>query len=427
MSNKKVLIVVLAASLLALAVGVGFQVVGSAQASLAVPKASQAGMTIPYTGRLTNEAGQPVADGAYDFTFALYEAQTGGEPLWAEVQEGVTVEEGRFVASLGRVRPIPESVLSNSERWVSVAVRGPGESDFNVLSPRQQLSTVAPASPAAGPACAHDHWGESWTGTGTGLSLGLSGGGSQAQLISLLAGVYGYHDVFYGVLGKSNSTGIGVGGDSVNKYGVWGHSTNSYGGWFESDQDHLDLGLGGDIGRINAAGNSNSQLWLSSNADIVMRLDNDGGGNHTLRIKNSGGSDVCTIDESGNLNCIGSKSAVVKTADHGRRLLYAVESPEVWFEDLGNASLVNGETTVVFDSIFAETVNLQDGYHVFVTPLCQEPVLLFVTAKEATGFTVRGVTLDGQPAQCAFDYRIVAKRLGYENLRLEKAAQQEAR
>jgi hypothetical protein len=29
------------------------------------------------------------------------------------------------------------------------------------------------------------------------------------------------------------------------------------------------------------------------------------------------------------------------------------------------------------------------------------------------------VTLDGQPAECAFDYRVAAKRLGYEDLRLE--------
>jgi hypothetical protein len=59
-------------------------------------------------------------------------------------------------------------------------------------------------------------------------------------------------------------------------------------------------------------------------------------------------------------------------------------------------------------------------YHVFVTPLCQEPVLLYVTAKRATGFTVRGGTLDGQPAECAFDYRVAAKRLGYEDVCLEE-------
>jgi len=422
MLNRKVLYVLLLVGVILLAVAVGPRVVATARAIPPDAAVASSGVTVPYPGRLDNAAGQAVADGAYDFTFALYDAATGGEPLWSEVQESIAVKDGGFIASLGRVHPIPEAVLSGSERWVAVSVRGPGESDFNALLPRQRLSTAAPASPAAGAACAHDHWGESWTGTGLGLSLESSGGGSQAQLISLLAGVYGYHDVFYGVLGKSNSNGIGVGGDSANKYGVWGHSTNSYGGWFESDQDHLDLALGGAVGRLNSdPNNENSVLYLSSNADVIIKLDNDGGENNVFRIKNSGGSDTCTVDESGNLTCTGTKSAVVGTASHGQRLLYAVESPEVWFEDVGAASLENGKTTVAFDPVFAETVNTGVGYHVFLTPLCQDPVLLFVTSKDANGFTVRGVTLDGKPSACAFDYRIIAKRLGAEGTRLEQA------
>ncbi len=34
---------------------------------------------------------------------------------------------------------------------------------------------------------------------------------------------------------------------------------------------------------------------------------------------------------------------------------------------------------------------------------------------------MRGVTLDGQPATCSFHYRIIAKRLGYEDTRLAPA------
>jgi hypothetical protein len=36
------------------------------------------------------------------------------------------------------------------------------------------------------------------------------------------------------------------------------------------------------------------------------------------------------------------------------------------------------------------------------------------------GFTVKGVGLDGKPSACEFDYRVVAKRLGYEDVRLER-------
>jgi len=59
-------------------------------------------------------------------------------------------------------------------------------------------------------------------------------------------------------------------------------------------------------------------------------------------------------------------------------------------------------------------------YHVYLTPLCQEAVLLFVTDKGAAGFTVQGVTLDGKASACGFDYRIVAKQRGYETVRLEE-------
>ena len=39
------------------------------------------GGTISYSGHLSNDADQPVADGAYAFTFALYDAATDGNLL----------------------------------------------------------------------------------------------------------------------------------------------------------------------------------------------------------------------------------------------------------------------------------------------------------------------------------------------------------
>ena len=421
MSVKRALLVVLVASAVMLAVGIG-------PGAHALPQAQEPdppGLTIPYPGRLDDESGQPVADGAYDFTFALYETPAGGESLWSEVQEGVAVQEGAFNALLGGANGVPMEMLDGGERWLEVAVRGPGEAGFTALAPRQRLSPAAPASPSAGPACEHDHWGETWNGSGAGLVLEDTGGNT-AMFPALIAAVFGDSDAWGGVWGRSNSN-IGVLGESTNAHGVHGSSTNDYGGWFESGGDHFDIGLGGDVGRINAAESGDSQLYLSSNADMILKLDNDGGEDHTLRIKKSTGEDLCTVDEvNGNLNCTGSKSAVVETSNHGQRLLYAVESPEVWFEDFGSASLAEGATTVAFDPIFAETVNLEEDYHVFVTPLSQEPVLLFVTDKSDAGFTVQGVTLDGEPAACAFDYRVVAKRLGYEDMRLEETTWQES-
>lgn len=407
-------------------------------AARAVPQV-QSGSTIPYTGRLTDEAGAPVPDGAYAFRFTLYDAETGGAPLWTEVQERVTVQGGAFVALLGSVNGIPQKMLDGGEGWLEVAVRGPNESGFTALSPRQRLSAVRSAPAGQGTkagACPHNHVGEFWCTTTTGLEVahlstcagaGLvyngailaPGSGNGLEAYSLL----GAGDGVVGTSMASNKSGV-FGNNTGDGYGVYGSSANGYGGFF-SGAEHLDLGLGGAIGRINAHAGDESTLYLSSNADVIVKLDNDGGEDHHFIVANSANQVAFMVDEAGNTWAPGSKSALVKTASHGRRLLYAMESAEVWFEDLGTARLTNGEATVTFDPIFAETVNLEEDYHVFVTPLAQEPVILFVTAKTSAGFTVRGVTLDGKPAQCSFDYRVVAKRLGYEHLRLETPDWQE--
>ena len=97
------------------------------------------------------------------------------------------------------------------------------------------------------------------------------------------------------------------------------------------------------------------------------------------------------------------------------RATYAMESPEVISEDFGSGKLVGGVATVTIDPLFATTVDLSE-YHVFVTPLgdCNG---LYVSNKTATGFEVH--ELGGGKASIEFDYRIVANRSGYEDVRME--------
>jgi len=118
----------------------------------------------------------------------------------------------------------------------------------------------------------------------------------------------------------------------------------------------------------------------------------------------------------------GTKSAVVNTQDHGWRLLYAVESPQNWFEDFGQATLAAGEAVVPIEPIFAQTVNLDLPYHVFLTP--RGDCGLYVAEQTASSFTVRG--LNGATCEIDFDYRIIASRLDYEDLRLEPAQDPQA-
>jgi hypothetical protein len=256
-------------------------------------------------------------------------------------------------------------------------------------------------------------------------------------------GVYGYSSFGSGVYANSGSgdgleattaspsksavyahseNGNGVWATSTNKLGVRGSSTNDFGveatgGGDASYADAIgDLRLGGNRGEVFSPG---SIIEFFTNGWFSIDLDNDNNSTNQFEIWNGTEVLVYKVDESGNTTATGTKSASVSTADYGQRLMYTVESPEVWFEDLGAARLENGVFTVPFEPVFAETVDLKAEYHVFVTALCEEPVLLFVTEKTPAGFTVKGVTLDNQPSSCAFDYRVMAKRQGYADVRLE--------
>jgi len=228
MSTKRVLTIVLVASFVLLAVGVGPRVANTARA-LPPAKAgasTQAGVTIPYPGSLTDETGQPVTDGAYDFVFTLYEAESGGESLWTEAQAGVAVQNGTFTALLGNVTPLPKEILGGAH-WLEVAVRGPEEAEFTPLSPRQELSAAAPASPASpsnGLACPHDHFGEIWTGNSIEAGLIVDNGNTTSG-----DGIRGYTSApgvntagLFGVNDNADAGGPGTYGYSTKQAGVYG-------------------------------------------------------------------------------------------------------------------------------------------------------------------------------------------------------------
>jgi hypothetical protein len=100
------------------------------------------------------------------------------------------------------------------------------------------------------------------------------------------------------------------------------------------------------------------------------------------------------------------KAAVVPFPDGTQRLLYCMESPEVWFEDFGAAKLKRGRAAVKIDADFARVIKRGD-YRVFITPEgdCRG---LYVRRKRAASFEVR--ELAGGKSSVAFSYRIVGRR-----------------
>lgn len=438
--------------------------------AVAVPPSQVAPATVPYAGRLADAAGQPVAEGVYAFRFALYAEPEGGDPLWSETVEGVVVTGGEFATTLGTTAPLPADLPNGGKVWLAVAVRGPGEADFTALFPREPLAVEAKdatveVSAVDAATCPHTHWHESWTGTrndyallidndgvGDGLRVYSSAAASNyAALYGVIegtgigSGVYGMSPKGYGVFGLStdgtavygsSTNGIGVSGissktdgvkgqsattdksgvygfHSANGYGVFGRSTNRFGLGSAGAGDGSGTDAVGDLLLTGARGElfaDGDYLNLYSNFNVNVDLDND----------NNDASACFNIwkgDETlaGRTCEDGTKSAVLATESYGTRAVYALESPEVWLEDFGSATLTNGVAVVTIDPIFGEMISTDD-YHVFVTPLgdCNG---LFVAEKGPVGFTVQ--ELGGGGANIGFDYRLVAKRVGLEDLRME--------
>ena len=111
----------------------------------------------------------------------------------------------------------------------------------------------------------------------------------------------------------------------------------------------------------------------------------------------------------------GSKNAVVGTLT-GARALYTEESTEVWFTDYGSGHLDHGRARILLDPVFAQTINPAEPYHVFVQAYGDAEI--YVTDRTATGFVVQ--LRAGDPG-VEFSYRLVARRLGFEGQRLERA------
>ncbi|MFM9997038.1 MAG: hypothetical protein ACKVU4_14705 [Phycisphaerales bacterium] len=99
------------------------------------------GSALTYQGEL-RQSGNPV-NGAADFRFRLYSADTGGSQLGPEVPiNNGALTSGRFTASLD----FGAGAFGSDARWLEIDVRSPaGAGAFVTLSPRQRL-TAAPVA-----------------------------------------------------------------------------------------------------------------------------------------------------------------------------------------------------------------------------------------------------------------------------------------
>ena len=285
--------------------------------------------------------------------------------------------------------------------------------------------------------------------SGTGVHYGVRGRGFGSSLNSTF-GVEGYAENTSGGSAyagsfyvSSSGTGIhtgviadGNGSSSNTTYGIRGYASNistgdAIGGYFEADA----AGTGDHYGIYTEA----SPACDTCVAFGIYSASSGSGYSWAGYFYSSGGGGIYVsapegyfaarfleaVGVSGKLSvwndfyCSGTKNAAVKVDNREYRLLSCQESPEVWFEDFGEGQLVSGKAHIELDPLFLQTVtiNSQHPMKVFVQ-LNDENCKGTAVKRGTTGFEV--IELLAGTSNASFSYRVVAKRKGYEDVRLAK-------
>jgi hypothetical protein len=237
----------------------------------------------------------------------------------------------------------------------------------------------------------------------------------------------------YGVYGVANS----LTGNPIGVYG-WGENSTSAIGVFGQQGSESSTAV--NFSSVFSLTNGAAGVWgdggtTSPSIGVIGTVDNgwaglftnNGPGFYTLEAGaqnssaspflafNLANSTQCGVDANANLNCTGTKNAIVPI-DGGARIvaMSAIEAPQNWFEDAGSAELVQGVARVTLDPDFIQTVNTEMEYMVFPVPNgdCKG---LYVSHQTPTSFEVH--ELGGGTSNVRFYYRIMALRKKYENVR----------
>ncbi len=358
-----------------------------------------------------------VGIGTNNPTYPLHIAGSALQPVFAgSTAVGATVIQGISSATSGvslgvygrtySTDPNASGVLGYAGGWAS-GVKGLNESTYGFGTSGENnagggIGIRGLSSASSGDGIGVLGWSKSVGGPGL-IPIGVKGYVSAQSGY----GVYGENTVaagtgIYGVSSATTGAGIGVYGaskstDNTMSVGVKGYVTNAagFGVWGEN------TGAGGTaIMGINSASSGLGAGvfgWSTSPTGYGVYCD---------------GNFKCT----GNSTIVGTKSAVVPTSQ-GDRKLYSQESPEVWFEDVGEGQLMGGTVHIELDSLFLETVTIDDQHPMKVFIQLNDDCNGVYVQRQATGFTV--VELGVGKSSARFTYRVMAKRKGYEDTRME--------
>ncbi|MBN1426220.1 hypothetical protein JXA88_16845 [Candidatus Fermentibacteria bacterium] len=326
-------------------------------AGIAAVSQAEIPQTISYQGKVTDAAGNPVADGSYAMRFWIYDAATAGNVLWDSGVRSVTLAGGVFNVVLGESPQPALDLPFDQDYWLLVTFAGVNQ------TPRQRLtandysymaSGLVPGTTVTGElsilpgkdrneAAIISAENEAVTGIGFGLcgSTTTPGGAAVLGLSETTVGDAA------GLMGLAYSQhGIGVVGHaeqgSGTNYGVVGvsDSPDGFGGYFEGKghfSGRVGIGTttpGSDLEISNTVepiltlrglyGDGSASIrmleWTGS-LGIRMRYDGVDG---ELQFKdNSTGTQIMTVERGGNVGVgTAAPSAKLHAVESGGTVIY---------------------------------------------------------------------------------------------------------
>lgn len=326
------------------------------------------------------------------------------------------------------------TILKSSQNALEVLGTGVGGATGNFNYPINGYSAGA----FAGVYGENSGTGQGVLGSNTSTGYGVCGNNSSSGL-----GVYGYSQSGIGIMGQGSSAASpGMRGlnQNINGTGLLGSGNNLTAITLNGAGSGL-AGNGVNLGTYSLATNAANGIGVVGLGNGIIAFNNVGGGAGVLgQGENFGvigyvGTSASTIANNkwagyfdylpsanayayvgGRAGGIdygivsnGVKSTMVQDERGQNRVMYCTEAPEVLFQDIGTAQLVNGRVHVDLDPLLARNiyVSAQKPMKVFIQ-LEGDCKGVYVTNKTAKGFDV--VELGGGRSNTAFSYQIIANR-----------------
>jgi len=121
----------------------------------------------------------------------------------------------------------------------------------------------------------------------------------------------------------------------------------------------------------------------------------------------------------GKIGADGVKDSVNETINYGKRSVYTMESPNVWFVDKGIGTLNNGECKIVVDSMLSEVIESKSDITPWIIQVTPYADIDIFVAEIGDGYFVIKERDSGQSSY-QFAWEVSMIRKGYAGVRMEE-------